>query len=140
MLDPFGRALAVRDLFRSRKIGKQTLAGHGLDLMSELQRLTKHMKRNAANERFSQHLDRHLGEWFLFLFDPSVEATYNAAERALRPAVVNRKVWGGNRTAPGAQAQSTLTSVIATCHRNTLNVIDYLSQTLRSTKPVPLFR
>ena len=81
-----------------------------------------------------------MGEWFLFLFDLSVEATSNAAERALRPAIVNRKVWGGNRTVAGAHAQSILTSVIATCQLNALNVIDYLSQTLRSTKPVTILQ
>jgi hypothetical protein len=35
------------------------------------------------------------------------------AKQTLRPAVVNRKVWGGNRTWLGAWAQSVLTSVQA---------------------------
>ena len=134
----FGRAFALRDRFRKKTIGQRTLASGGLDLMDELQTLTAHTKRNAANERFAAHLDRHLGEWFLFLFDPRVEATSNAAERALRPAVVNRKVWGGNRTETGARAQSVLTSVIATCHPKNLDALDYLSQTLRDPHPLPL--
>jgi len=134
----FGRAFALRGMFRRKKIGKRALAGHGLDLMSELQTLTAHTKRNAANRRFAAHLDRHLGEWFLHLFDPAVEATSNAAERALRPAVVNRKVWGGNRTETGARAQSVLTSVIATCHQMSRDALDYLSQTQRTPQAVPL--
>lgn len=138
VVDLFGRALAVRDRFRSGKIGEQTMARRGLDLMDELQRLTTHPKRNAANDRLSRHLFAHLGEWFLFLFDPSVAATSNRAEQAIRPAVVNRKVWGGNRTHSGAHAQSILMSVIATCHRNSTDVLQFLSNTLRSTKPIPL--
>ena len=142
VLELFGRAFALRDRFRKKTIGQRTLASGGLDLMGELQTLTAHPKRNAANERFAAHLERHLGEWFLFLFDPRVEATSNAAAPrgypALRPAVVNRKVWGGNRTETGARAQSVLTSVIATCHQKTLDALDDLSQTLRDPHPLPL--
>lgn len=136
--DLFGRALAVRKQFRSGQISEQTMASRGLDLMEELQRLTTHPKRNAANDRLSRHLSAHLGEWFLFLFDPAVEATSNQAERAIRPAVVNRKVWGGNRTETGAHAQSVLMSVIMTCHRTATHVLEFLSNTRRSTTPVPL--
>jgi transposase len=138
IVDLFGRALAVRDRFRSGQIGEQTMARRGLDLMEQLQHLTAHPKRNAANDRLRRHLSAHLGEWFLFLFDPRVEATSNRAERAIRPAVVNRKVWGGNRTDAGAHAQSILMSVITTCHRTTIDVLDFLSNTRRSTTPLTL--
>mgnify|MGYP002624456310 CR=1 FL=1 len=138
IVELFGRALAVRDRFRSGQIGAQTMARRGLDLMEQLQHLTAHPKRNAANDRLRRHLLSHLGEWFLFLFDPRVEATSNRAERAIRPAVVNRKVWGGNRTDAGAHAQSILMSVITTCHRTTTDVLDFLSNTRRSTTPPTL--
>ena len=134
----FGRAFALRDRFRRKTIGKLTLACRGADLIDELQSLTQHTKRNAANERLAAHLERHLEEWFLFLIDTAIEPTSNAAERALRPAVVNRKVWGGNRTEAGASAQSILTSVIATCHQNALDVLNYLNNTLRAKQPLPL--
>jgi len=52
--------------------------------------------------------------------------------------VVNRKVWGGNRTWRGAQAQSILMSVLQTCHQQALNVIEYLSHILCSRQPLPL--
>ena len=39
---------------------------------------------------------------FTFLWDPSVDATNWRAEQAIRPAVVTRKVCGGNRTRKGA--------------------------------------
>jgi len=54
---------------------------------------------------FANHLWKHFDEWFTFVFDPEVEATNWKAEQAIRPAVVNRKVWGGNRTEAGAKAQ-----------------------------------
>ena len=45
---------------------------------------------------------------------------------------MNRKVWGGNRTAAGAQAQGVLMSVLETCRRQAHAVLDYVSHTLRS--------
>ena len=79
----------------------------------------------------AKHLRNHFEQWFAFVFDPRIEPTNWRAEQAIRPAVVNRKVWGGNRTAAGAQAQGVLMSVFETCRRQTLSVVDHVSQTLR---------
>ena len=85
-----------------------------------------------AYATFARHLWDHFAAWFTFLFDPRVEPTNWKAEQAIRPAVVNRKVWGGNRTAAGAKAQGVLMSVFETCRRQTNAVLDYVSQTLCS--------
>ncbi len=79
----------------------------------------------------AKHLRNHFEQWFAFVFDPRIEPTNWKAEQAIRPAVVNRKVWGGNRTPAGAKAQGVLMSVFETCHRQALSVVDHLSQTLR---------
>jgi transposase len=80
----------------------------------------------------AKHLRNHLEQWFTFVFDPSVEPTNWKAEQAIRPAVVNRKVWGGNRTWVGAGAQQVLMSVFETCRRHARPVLDFVSRTLRS--------
>ena len=49
-------------------------------------------------ERFAGHLATEFPAVFLFLWDPSLDATNWRAEQAIRPAVVIRKVCGGNRT------------------------------------------
>jgi len=54
------------------------------------------------------------------------------AEQAIRPAVVNRKVWGGNRTPAGAAAQERLVSVLRTCVQKGKDAIGFLSDTLRA--------
>ena len=82
--------------------------------------------------RLAKHLRNHAEQWFAFVTDPEIEATNWQAEQALRPAVVNRKVWGGNRTAAGAAAQGMLMSVLETCRRQARSVVDYVGQTLRS--------
>jgi transposase len=94
-------------------------------------RLLRRTSNVPAYATFTQHLWKHLEQWFTFLFNPHVEATNWKAEQAIRPAVVNRKVWGGNRTTLGARAQEVLMSVMETCRRQTRSAVDYLSQTLR---------
>jgi len=84
-----------------------------------------------AYRTLTKHLWNHFEQWFTFLFNPQVEATNWKAEQAIRPAVVNRKVWGGNRTTVGAKAQGIVMSVIETCHRRALSALDHISQTLR---------
>ena len=83
-----------------------------------------------AYATFAAHLGRHFESWFTFLTDPSVPATNWEAEQAIRPAVVNRKVWGGNRTWAGARAQGALLSVLETCRRLDIPVRKYLSAVL----------
>jgi transposase len=51
---------------------------------------------------------------FVFLDRTDVEPTNNVAERALRPAVIHRKVTGGFRSQWGAEAYVALASVIDT--------------------------
>ena len=55
----------------------------------------------------------------------------NRGEQAIRPAVVNRKVWGGNRTANGADAQAIAMSVLQTCKQQTVDAFLFVSQAFR---------
>jgi hypothetical protein len=68
---------------------------------------------HAGNRRFAKHLRLHRNDLFVFLDREDVEATNWPAEQAIRPAVVNRKSCGGNRTAQGAKAQAVLMSSCA---------------------------
>ena len=94
--------------------------------------LTERPRTDPANERLAEHLWRHSHEWFPFLTDPAIEPTNWKAEQALRPAVVNRKVWGGNRTAAGAWAQAVLMSVLETGRRQGRAMVDYISAAVRA--------
>lgn len=94
--------------------------------------LLRRPRRVAAYRTFTKHLWNHFEQWFTFLFNPVVEATNWLAEQAIRPAVVNRKVWGGNRTPAGAWAQGVLMSVLETVSRTTRSMVDYVSESLRA--------
>ena len=66
----------------------------------------------SGEPRFAAHLAIEFPAIFTFLWDPSVDATNWRAEQAIRPAVVIRKVCGGNRTRKGADTQQVLASVV----------------------------
>jgi transposase len=97
-----------------------------------LEELARPAREVPAYETLSQHLWNHLGEWFTFLDHPEVEPTNWEGEQAIRPAVVNRKVWGGNRTWRGAHAQEVLMSVLQTCERNGQLGLEFVGATLRA--------
>jgi transposase len=130
--DILGRALETRDRWQLGEItdhGRLVLRGQ---LRAELLRLVTPIKVHPGNEKFAAFLERHLDDVFEFLRQPGLDATNYRAEQAIRPAVVNRKVWGGNRTAAGARDQSILMSVLRTCHQRALNAMSFLSETLRA--------
>jgi len=131
-------ALCLRDRFRARQISAHGLALARGRLHDQLLDLILPHKRHAGNERFAQHLWNHQDHLLTFLTIRDLDATNWRAEQALRPAVVNRKVWGGNRTDNGCRAQAVLNSVWQTCGQQGRDIMDFLSQTLRSPHPIPL--
>jgi transposase len=96
------RAFAFRRAWRGHRLSNDALAEQGLLLSCELEGLASGQFTHAPNRRLARHLRKHALHWFWFLIDPTIQATNHWAERAIRPAVVNRKVWGGNRTWDGA--------------------------------------
>ena len=135
--DLFRDALAWRDRYRDRVLQRSRERAYQRYTAS-LERLVARDKTDVANQRFTKHLRKHLYAWFWYLNGPTVDATNWRAEQAIRPAVVNRKVWGGNRTWIGARAQTMLTSVLTTCRQRTHNSLDYLIHTLQSPTQIPL--
>ena len=94
--------------------------------------------RHPENRKLAKFIWNHLTDWFRFLLDPLTSASNSAAERAIRPAAVNRKVWGGNRTWAGAQRQGVLLSILRTLWQRSADTLDFLAQARRSTKLILL--
>ena len=110
----FQAALATRDLRSDRQLSERCVLRRCDQYLRMLMRLISRAKRNPRNERLAHHIWKHRDQVFTFLLEDSIDATNWRAEQAIRPAVVNRKVWGGNRTWRGANAQSALMSAIVT--------------------------
>jgi transposase len=130
------RGLALRDRYLAGKVGKHGLAVMAGRLTQELLCLVGIRKSNPANERLASHLFKYHESIFNYLRHPGMDATNWRGEQAIRFGVVNRKVWGGNRTWQGAAVQSTLMSVIQTCILRNLSPLRFLVQTLTATEPI----
>jgi transposase len=128
--DLLSEALGARPPLIERGAGIDDRARVFDDYVDRLRSLTDRPRQNVENETFAKHLNVHDASWFAFLLDPDVPATNHRAEQALRVPIVNRKVWGGNRTAAGAEAQEVTSSVLATCHKRSLNPFTFVSQAL----------
>jgi len=130
-------AYDMRRAWRGHRMSGDSLAEAGLCMAVELERIAGGQFTNEANRHLSGHLLKHALDWFWFLIDPKVDATNYRGEQAIRPAVVNRKVWGGNRTWLGARWQGILMSVLRTCEQQTGHLFDYLINTLSQPPPIP---
>jgi transposase len=69
---------------------------------------------------------------FTFTRVEGVEPTNNDAERALRHAVIYRKTSGGTDSESGGRFVERILSVVSTCRRQDINVLDYLTRCFQS--------
>jgi len=132
------QGLEVRDRYR-----QGGLSGHGLAvatgrLEARLDRLLDRHFRCPANQRLAKHLRHEQPHLFTFLRCPGLEATNNVGERTIRPMVVARKTWGGNRTWNGARTHQILASVLRTCWQQGKDAFTQLVKLLRSAPPLLL--
>lgn len=81
---------------------------------AELLALCQGTSQQARQTTLCNRIMGYLPELFMFVANPVVPATNNAAERALRPLVVARKISGGTRSAQGSKTRMILQSLIAT--------------------------
>jgi transposase len=107
--------LELRDRYEQGEISEHGMSIARGKLEAKLDRMLETRRRNAANRRLARHLEHELLWLFTFLHCPGLDATNNAAERAIRGIVIARKVWGGSRTWEGARTQQILASVLRTC-------------------------
>jgi len=131
VIDLLTAALRLRDRFAEENANQRRRERAHEDYVQRLRHLTGRPRRNQANARFAKHLYNHAPSWFLFLLDPTIPATNHRAEQALKTPIVNRKVWGGNRTDAGGQAQAITCSVLETCKNKAIDVFQFVSDAFR---------
>jgi transposase len=142
-------------------------SGFGRDLVRDLRRLIERVhdgeggeapavKRLMARIRWSCQKNRHeaenkvrelageiLNDWdavVAFVHDPRLPPTNNDAERALRHAVIARRISFGTRTGEGSRFYAAALSVIETCRRRTVDPWAYacgLIAAARASLPLP---
>ena len=116
-LDERGRAAAVIDI------------GERFDLLFE------QAHPHDANRRLIKHLRHEREALFTFLTTDGVDGTNWRGEQGVRPAVVNRKVWGGNRSDRGAETQGRVMTFLWTAHQQGADAIAMLVDLARAPTP-----
>ncbi len=128
-------ALTLRNRRDEGKISIRGLRKAKAEIEAKLDRLLDEPDLHDESLRFARHLLKYRDGLFLFLDRPDVDATNYRAEQAIRPAVINRKTSGGNRTPRGARAQGILMSIQRTAKQRVVSAIDALKQMLRDPSP-----
>ena len=128
-------ALKLRDRRDDGELSTHGMAVAVGRLESRLDLMLYWTKTHGDNERLAKHLAKHRNQLFTFLKIPGIDATNYRAEQAMRPAAVNRKVWGGNRTVVGAHAQSVLMTVLRTGRQQLRDTLRLMADILCGRRP-----
>jgi len=82
-------------------------------------------------KRLARRLEKYRFELLTFLERDNVDATNNHGERTIRPAVLMRKNYYGNRSERGAEVQASLMSIFRTLEMRGVDSLEYLERALR---------
>jgi transposase len=127
-------AAALQALFREAiHLGKRRAelsprgyARRGTEVERRLDRLLARSVQGAEAGRLWKRYCLHREHLLVFLHSPGVPPDNNACERALRPAVIHRKVTNGFRSEWGAHAYAALATIIETAKLQGRSVFDTL--------------
>ena len=122
----------------ARELSKRKRRAVADDLAERIDLLAEGAHPHDANRRLVKHLNAERDALFTFLDNPGVDATNWRGEQAIRPAVVNRKVWGGNRTWRGAATQGRIMSALRTAVQQGVDPIEFLVRLARAPNPATL--
>ncbi len=128
-------ALALRDQRDQDVIDSDEFGLKVTDLNQRTDKLLTTRATHEPNRRLLLHLTNEREHMFTFLTEPGVQATNWRAEQALRPAIINRKSWGGNRTPNGARTQQITISVIRTARQQNIDPVELMASAQRSRAP-----
>jgi transposase len=87
---------------------------------------------NASLVGMCQELHEHRDWLWMFIYHDGVEPTNNAGERALRHAVIWRKLSFGTQSAGGSRFVETMLTVIETCRQQDRSALDFLTTALQA--------
>ncbi len=129
-IDLIKEALALRDAYHAGERTQEQLFADYETYAARMSDLALRPRVNDLNQTFANHLHDYSHAWFCFLLQPDLPATNYQAEQALKTPIVNRKVFGGNRTDKGCQAQAVLSSTIQTCKQQERSAFGFLRDAL----------
>lgn len=124
---------AMLRLKRGRRQFTRKAYQHQVQLLERrLLNLSQQTWDDADADRLTTRLAKYRQELTPFLHHADLDGTNNAAERALRPAVVMRKITGGSRSVAGARAWAVLASVMRSAEQQGRDVVETIKTLLRA--------
>jgi len=125
---------AVRKMFRvihkrermSAKKFQRALERETRDVRQTIQRAPPRIEARNLAKRFKDHA----AEYFRFVSTPDLEPTNNAAERALRFVVIQRRITQGTRGEAGRTWSERIWTAASSCAKQGRSLYDYLHQAL----------
>jgi transposase len=120
--------------YRDGTIGLAAFVRRMAPVRREVERLLRRSL-ESGNESLvgmCQELYEHRAWLWTFVRCEGVEPTNNAGERALRHAVIWRKLSFGTQSAGGSRFVETMLTVIETCRQQRRNAFEYLTAAVRS--------
>lgn len=126
----FKLVLVVYDLATDGTFSPEELAVKRAGLQDWADRLLDQPRTQLGDVKVQNRLKKQRPHLLQSLYDLAAEPTNNRAERALRPAVIARKISCGNKTETGRATWEILTSIAQTCHQRGLDFLDYTAARL----------
>lgn len=134
-------AMTLHRQHQAGELGPARFARERARLQQALTRqLRERRLTNVTNQKLLNELGGHhdQGNLLRFLDEPGVEPTNNRAERALRPAVIARKVSHCSQNERGAAAHAAFASVCVTLRQRGVALVAALAELFRTgTVPAP---
>lgn len=106
----------------------QEKAGEHVENIRAALIFTAREAKNSKSAALAHDLLGRFSTLWTFLFVEGVEPTNNLAERGLRPAVIFRKLSGGNQSDWGARFTERLMTVVCTLKQNAMNTFTFLTE------------
>jgi len=126
----------VRDMLKLKKRRTRLKAADYWRRVKRVERRLEDLSQQKWNDSDADRLSRRLSKYrtklTTFLHKKEVDGTNNAAERALRPAVVMRKITGGSRSEEGARAWAIIASVMRTAEQQGKDVLESIKTLLKA--------
>jgi hypothetical protein len=135
---PFATRLKrlVKDMLALKKrwdaFDEQTYERRAGRLHDRLERLGRTVSDDRDVNRLAKRVAKHAHQITAFLWEKDLPGENNAAERAIRPAVVIRKISGGHRGRTTADAAAVITSVLRTARQQGRHLIDTVKHLIQS--------
>lgn len=99
----------------------------------KLEQLISRFVVGKETNRLRKRFKKHQAKIFHFMNDPNIPWHNNSSEQAIRNSKLHQKISGCFRSVKGAKRRSVILSIIETCKKRNLNVLDSLQQIFQGT-------